>query len=137
VARPRLPQVRSSVAVQVLKFAAVGGLGAVVNTAALYVLHVWVGLPLVAATALAVEIAVVHNYLLNDRWTFAVRILSLRRFVKFNASVLAGLGINVLLVWALAHEGMHFLMANAFGMAAAFAVNFGSSAGWVWGRRDR
>lgn len=136
-AEPRPPRVRSSMAVRIMKFAAVGGLGTIVNMAALYVLHAWVRLPLAAATTFAVEIAVLHNYLLNDRWTFAAHSPSLRRFVKFNASMLAGLGINVLVVWALAHDGMHFLLANVFGIAAAFALNFLCSAGWVWGRRDR
>lgn len=124
-------------AIQAVRFAVVGGLGAVVNTAALYVLHLWGRLPLVTATALAVELAVVHNYLLNNRWTFAARAPSVRQFLKFNASVLGGLGINVFVVWALVRGGMYFLLANAIGIGAAFAVNFASSAGWVWGRRSR
>lgn len=124
-------------AIQALKFSVVGGLGAVVNMVALYVLHLWAGLPLATATVLAVELAVVHNYLLNDRWTFGVRAPSVRRFAKFNASVLGGLGVNVFIVCALVHGGMYFLLANAFGIGAAFAVNFVSSAGWVWGRQSR
>nr|WP_232546841.1 GtrA family protein [Streptomyces antimycoticus] len=84
-----------------LRFAVVGGGGVLVNTVVLFVLYHWVGLPLLSASAIAVELAVVHNYLLNDRWTFAVGTPSLRRFIKFNISVLGGLGVNVLIVWSL------------------------------------
>lgn len=120
-----------------LRFAVVGGAGAVVNSAALFALYHWGGLPLLVASAIAVELAVVHNYLLNDRWTFAVHTPSARRFVKFNVTVLGGLAVNVVIVWSLVRAGMYLLLANCLGISAAFAVNFASSTGWVWGRRSR
>lgn len=119
---------------RVVRFAVVGGAGTVVNTAALYVLHRLLGVPLVAASAMAVEFAVVHNYLLNDWWTFAARAPSLRRFGKFNLSMLAGLAVNVLALWALVHGGVHLVTANLLAIGAAFSVNYASSALWVWGR---
>jgi putative flippase GtrA len=132
----RTPQTTTSAAGCALRFAIVGGMGAIVNTAFLYVLHRWLGLPLVTASALAVELAVVHNYLLNDWWTFAVRAPSIRRFLKFNVSVLGGLVVNVFIVWLLVDLEVYFLLANGLGIGAAFAVNFLSSAGWVWGRKS-
>jgi putative flippase GtrA len=120
-----------------LRFAVVGGAGALVNSAALFTLYHWAGLPLLVASGIAVELAVVHNYLLNDRWTFALHTPSAGRFVKFNISVLGGLAVNVVLVWSLVRAGMHLLLANCLGISAAFAVNFACSTGWVWGRRSR
>ncbi|MET7934705.1 GtrA family protein [Streptomyces sp. NPDC005322] len=120
-----------------LRFAVVGGGGVLVNTVALYALYHWAGLPLLVASSIAVELAVFHNYLLNDRWTFAARTPSTRRFVKFNVSVLGGLAVNVLIVWSLVRAEVHLLLANWIGIAAAFAVNFATSTGWVWGRRSR
>jgi putative flippase GtrA len=117
-----------------LRFAVVGGVGTVVNTAALYVLHRLLGVPLVAASALAVELAVVHNYIANNRWTFGVQAPSVRRFGKFNVSMLAGLAVNVLVLWALVHGGVHLVVANLLAIGAAFAVNYASSTLWVWGR---
>jgi putative flippase GtrA len=117
----------------IVKFMVVGGSGAILNTAVLYVLYRWLQLPLVSASALAVELAVVNNYLLHDRWTFAARSRSVRRFAKFNLSSLGGLAVNVLAVWLLSRIGLHFLVANLAGIAAAFAVNFALSATWVWG----
>ncbi|MEU5029047.1 GtrA family protein [Streptomyces milbemycinicus] len=121
----------------VLRFAVVGVGGVLVNTVSLFALYRWAHWPLLAASPVAVELAVVHNYLLNDRWTFAVSTPSFRRFLKFNVSVLGGLAVNVLAVWLLERLGIHLLLANGIGIAAAFAANFAASAGWVWGRRSR
>ncbi|MFJ9012544.1 GtrA family protein [Streptomyces canus] len=120
---------------RVLRFAVVGGVGTVVNTAALYLLHRLLGVPLVAASVLAVELAVVHNYLVNNRWTFGMRVLSVRRFGKFNVSMLAGLAVNVLVLWALVHVGAHLVVANVVAIGAAFGVNYTSSTLWVWDRK--
>lgn len=117
---------------RILKFAIVGGTGVAVNISALYVLSRWVGLPLVAASMLAVEVAAISNYLLNDRWTFTTRTPSLSRFAKFNLASLAGLALNVLCVWVLTRLGLYFLLANLIGIAAGFAVNYTFSVGWVW-----
>ena len=119
---------------RILKFGVVGGTGVVINTSVLYVLSRCAGLPLVAASALAVELAAISNYLLNDTWTFAVRSPSLRRFAKFNTAALAGLALNVLGVWLLTRLGLYFLAADLIGIAAGFAVNYASSVRWVWAR---
>jgi putative flippase GtrA len=116
----------------IAKFVVVGGSGTVLNTAILYLLHQWLHVPLMAASAVAVEVAVVNNYLLHDRWTFATRSPSLRRFAKFNAASLGGLAVNVLVLWLLTRMGLHYLVANLIGIAAAFAVNCALSANWVW-----
>ena len=120
---------------RILKFAVVGGSGAVLNTAVLYVLYRRLQVPLVAASALAAELAVVNNYLLNDRWTFAARSPSIRRFAKFNVSSLGGLAVNVLSVWFLTRHGLPVLVANLAGIAAGMAVNLTLSVTWVWRRK--
>jgi dolichol-phosphate mannosyltransferase len=89
---------------------------------------------LVAASAVAVELAAISNYFLNDRWTFAIRAASVRRLAKFNLAALAGLGINVLTVWSLTQLGIYFLLANLFGIAVGFTGNYALSIVWVWGQ---
>ncbi|MEU9794135.1 GtrA family protein [Streptomyces sparsogenes] len=121
----------------VLRFAVVGVGGVLVNSAALFALYHWAHWPLLAASPVAVELAVVNNYVFNDRWTFAVSAPSFRRFLKFNVSVLGGLAVNVLAVWLLERWGFHLLLANCVGITAGFAANFVASAGWVWGRQGR
>jgi putative flippase GtrA len=127
-------QARRAKSVTFLKFGAVGCTGVGVNTAALYALSRELGLPLAASSAVAVELAVISNYLLNEHWTFATRAVSVKRFAKFNLASLAGLGINVLTVWSVARLGIYFLLANLFGIVAGFASNYALSFIWVWGQ---
>jgi putative flippase GtrA len=117
---------------RIVKFAVVGGTGAVINTLALYLLYRWAGLPLATASMLAVELAAVSNYLLHDNWTFATRVPSFQRFAKFNAASLLGLALNVCTVWCLTRLGLYFLAANLVGIAAGFLVNYAFSVSWVW-----
>jgi putative flippase GtrA len=117
---------------RILRFAGVGVTGVIINTSMLYVLSRWAGLPLAAASAVAVELAAISNYLLNDTWTFATRSPSLRRFAKFNTAALAGLVLNVLIVLLLTRLGLYLLVADLIGIAAAFAANYAFSVRWVW-----
>jgi len=120
--------------VRILKFACVGCIGVGVNTGVLYILSRWMNLPLAAASALAVELAVISNYLMNARWTFGTQVASFRRFAKFNLASLFGLGLNVTIVWAVTRLGIYFLAANLLGITAGFASNYALSSIWVWGQ---
>jgi putative flippase GtrA len=73
-----------------IKFNAVGALGVGVQLLALAVFRSWMKLDYLLATGVAVEIAVIHNFLWHERFTWADRparrrIQSLVRLVKFNA----------------------------------------------------
>ena len=127
------PARRARVA-RILKFACVGIIGVGINTGALYIFSRWLDLPLVAASAIAVELAVISNYLLNARWTFATNVASFGRFAKFNLASLLGLGLNVMVVWLLVRLGIYFLAANLFGITAGFTSNYALSSIWVWGQ---
>jgi putative flippase GtrA len=116
-----------------LRFGVVGVAGAAVNMIALHVLYAMAHLPLLVASTLAVETAIAHNYLLNDRWTFRAKGASLARFAKFNASTLVTLLVNVGVVWVLVGSaGIDYLAANLVGIAVGAALNFGASSTWVW-----
>jgi len=119
---------------RLLKFGAVGVTGVIINTTILYVLSRWVGLPLLLSSAIAVELAIVSNFIWNNRWTFACRSRSLARFVKFNVASLVGLTVNVTAVWGLTRAGLYFLIANLVGIGVGVAVNYTGSAVWVWRR---
>ncbi len=56
-----------------IKFNAVGGIGIGVQLAALAILRSWLRLDYLPATGLAVEIAVIHNFLWHERFTWADR----------------------------------------------------------------
>lgn len=116
------------------KFALVGFGGVLVNTGALLLLYQFARLPLVAASPLAVEAAIVHNFLWNNRWTFGESTASLVRFVRFNLVSLGGLVITTVVLYLLVTlNGMNYLVANLLAIALATVWNFGLSLYWTWG----
>ena len=114
-----------------LKFNAVGGIGIVVQLAALSVFRSWLRLDYLMATGLAVEIAVVHNFLWHERFTWADRpatrcVQSLVRLVKFNASngavsMVGNLGLMRLLVGEMK---LNYVASNLVAIVVCSLVNF-------------
>lgn len=133
---PQRTALQAPVIATALRFGVVGVAGACVNTISLHVLYGLAHLPLLLASPVSVELAVVHNYLLNDRWTFPGRAPSLSRFARFNASALLTLLVNVFAVWVLVGSGIDYTAANLAGIGLGAALNFGASSTWVW-RRER
>src|SRR5258708_35885965 len=84
-----------------VRFCLVGGTGTAINTTVLYSLARGLGLPLPGSSAMAVELAVLSNYLLNDRFTFAAPMPSFKRLAKFNITPLARLGGNGTIILSL------------------------------------
>jgi len=116
------------------KFLVVGGLGTLVNTAILVILYHYAHLALVAASALATELAIAHNYLWNNYWTFGRRGVSLRQFTRFNLVSLGGQCITVATLWVLVqHAGLHYVVANIVGIGLALVWNFAVNVRWTWG----
>lgn len=111
-----------------LKFNAVGGIGIAVQLSTLVLLKSGLNLHYLAATALAVEAAVIHNFLWHERFTWADRQehRSLLRFLKFNftTGAISILG-NVLLMKLLAGTAhLPYLLANLLTIALCAAANF-------------
>ena len=114
-----------------IKFNAVGGVGIVVQLAALAVLRSWLKLDYLVATGLAVEIAVIHNFLWHERFTWADRpvrrpMQSLVRLAKFNASngaisMVGNLGLMRLLV---GEVKLNYVVANLIAIVVCSLVNF-------------
>jgi dolichol-phosphate mannosyltransferase len=124
-----------------IRFGLVGGSGVLVNNAVLLALVEWLHVAPVPAAVVATECAIVSNFVLNDRWTFADLRPSTsrswpRRFASYNLLTLGGLVLSVG-VLALLHgvAGMHYLLANAVGIAVGTLWNYGSNHQWTWARR--
>jgi putative flippase GtrA len=114
-----------------LKFNAVGGIGIVVQLTALAVFRSWLKLDYFLATGLAVEIAVIHNFLWHERFTWADRrasrpMQSLVRLAKFNASNGAvSLAGNLILMRLLVGDlKTNYLASNLFAVVVCSLVNF-------------
>jgi putative flippase GtrA len=114
-----------------LKFNFVGGVGIAVQLAALTLFRSALHLDYLVATALAVEAAVLHNFLWHERFTWTDRppqrfAHTLSRLAKFNTSNgLVSLAGNLLIMRALVGQfHMNYVIANLIAVATCSIVNF-------------
>ena len=102
------------------RFNVVGAIGFVLQVALLTLL-VRAGVPVVAATLVAVEAAVLHNFAWHERWTWGRR-GALGRFHLTNGAIsLAG---NIVVTPLLISEGVPLLAANLSAVIACALINF-------------
>src|SRR5579864_7647301 len=138
------------------KFNFVGGIGIGVQFAALFLLTGMLHCNYLAATALAVEVAVLHNFVWHEHFTWSDRTTfdrtnpcgtkqnnrrpswrrSLPRLLRFHlsngtVSILGNLALMKLLVGQ-AH--MNYLVANAIAITICSLANFLMSDTWVFQR---
>jgi len=114
-----------------LKFNFVGGIGIAVQLIALVVFRSLLHLDYLSATVLAVEIAVMHNFLWHERFTWADRpapnfMSSVTRLARFNLSNgLVSIAGNLLVMRLLAGTlHVNVFVANLIAIAACSLVNF-------------
>lgn len=121
------------------RFSSVGAAGVGVQLAVLILLAGRLEMNYLVATALAVESAVIHNFLWHERWTWGDRFgrgrgRSWRRFVQFNLSTGAlSIGGNLAFMrFFVGSVGVHFLAANLMTIAACSILNFVVSDRWIF-----
>jgi putative flippase GtrA len=124
-----------------LKFNAVGALGVGVQLAVLFLLRSELHWNYLAATALAVEVTLIHNFFWHERYTWADRLRpsskkSLPRFLRFNLAngSVSILGNLVLMEVLAGRLQMNYLTANVVAIALCSIVNFLFSETWVFAR---
>ncbi len=131
------------IGVRWLKFNAVGAAGVVVQLAALGILVTGFGVNYLAATAVAVEVAVLHNFFWHQRFTWADRPgAGLResavRLVRFNLTngALSIIGNLVLMRLLVGRLHINYMAANLATIAACSVANFLVSHCFVWRSRN-
>jgi len=118
-----------------IKFNIVGGAGIVVQSAMLALLVRVIGLNYLAATALAVEAAVIHNFIWHRRWTWSDRMCgspigsragTLRMLIRFNLTTGAvSIAGNLLFMRLLVGEtGIGVTKSNLLTIAICSLANF-------------
>jgi len=122
-----------------LKFNFVGGIGIGVQFAALLLLKGVLHFHYLAATAIAVEAAVVHNFVWHEQFTWADRVhpswrRSIPRFARFNSttgavSILGNLALMKVMV---GYGHINYLAANAIAIGLCSLANFLVSEEWVF-----
>ena len=121
-----------------IKFNLVGLTGVFVNEG-LLVLLVSLGVYYIYASAVAIEVSIVSNFILNDLWTFHDRRHGhvVVRLLKFNGLMLVGLAVNL----AILYVGTDFLsinyaVSNLAGIAVAFLVRYWLSVKYAWIKKE-
>ena len=111
---------------KVIRFAIVGGIGAIVNTALLYTLTKS-GLYYLAASSIATECAIIWNFIGNQAFTFRTTEKPFwKRFVSFQAiSMVSLLATLITLATLTTLFGEKLLLAwNLIAIMASSALNF-------------
>lgn len=117
-----------------MRFGVVGASGVVVNEGLLYLGHGRLHLPLLLASAIAIECAIISNYLLNDRWTFHHPHPAWHRFWRFNAVSLVGMVVNLAVLALLTRfTTLEYWAANPIAVVVAFGVNYLLNVYWTYG----
>jgi len=122
-----------------LKFNAVGAIGLAVQLGVLWLLERVAGVQYLLATVIAVEAAVLHNFVWHQLWTWRGRPKESvwRRLLRFHlanglVSLVANFGFMALFVGGM---GMRVMPANLLSVGLAGLLNFGLAEVWVFGRR--
>jgi dolichol-phosphate mannosyltransferase len=120
-----------------LKFCAVGGAGAVLNLAVLYVLTE-LGVFYLLSGFVAIEAGLLSNFVLNRSWTFKDRGMEGLRFVltalyRDHAVRFVGIILNLVILWLLTSVfGLYYLLSQLIGIGVAMLWNYGGNQWWTW-----
>jgi putative flippase GtrA len=121
-----------------LKFNAVGALGIIVQLGVLALMKSGIGLYYLPATAIAVETAVLHNFVWHERWTWFERRSSTRGMIKRLARFHLANGVvsvcgNLALMWLfVARFRIGYFPASLLSIATCSTANFWASDRFVF-----
>jgi putative flippase GtrA len=125
-----------------LRFNLVGGIGIALQLALLFLLKSIFHLNYLAATGLAVEVTVVHNFLWHERYTWVDRVQpswrkSLPRLLRFNLtngaiSIAGNLALMKIMVGLMC---VNYLVGNGLAIPLCSLVNFVVSNEYVFEER--
>ena len=127
-------------AARALAFVAVASGGFLIQMTIVAILTRALHAPALPATAIGVELAVLHNFLWHERWTWGDRVARaqprLRRLLTYQlATGLVSLAGNLLVVWtAVRAFGADPTAANAFAVAVMGLANYVVADRWVFAR---
>jgi len=121
------------------KFAFVGALGVLVNLGLLFLLSATAGLPRSLAWFLAVEAAVLHNFIWHQTFTWRERKGAgarawLERAATFHLAVAGVVAVNGALFGLLSIAGTPLILAGVAGIAGAAVFSFIAADLWVFKR---
>jgi dolichol-phosphate mannosyltransferase len=123
-----------------LRFCVVGVSGLFVNGGALKFFAEVAGLNYLSSSVLAMEAAIVSNFILNDLWTFRDRSSlkpgaanRLKRFLKFNLICAAGAVLGASVSWSLFNLArLYAPISDLIGFGLSTVWNYGLNSNYNW-----
>jgi len=126
---------------RLIKFSIVGAIGAGINTGFLWLFTDVAGLFYLYSSVIAIEIAIILQFLMNDRWTFKEQRTThaeqfMKRILKSNLWRSGGLAVNIGVLYFLTeYVGVYYLLSNIAGIFCAFLLNYLFESRLTWGIR--
>jgi len=123
------------------KFSIVGVIGAGINTWFLWLFTDVAGLYYLYSSLIAIEIAIILQFLMNDRWTFKEQKTThveqfVRRIIKSNIWRSGGLAVNIGVLYVFTeYLGVYYLLSNIAGIICSFLLNYLFESRLTWGIR--
>lgn len=117
----------SQTAVQLVRYAVVGGIAFVVDYGSLYLLTELAGLNHLVSAAIAFILGLATNYLLSISWVFrnSRRMRGAVEFSVFALVGIVGLGLNEAIIWLGTDVlGLHYMLSKVASTAIVFFWNF-------------
>ena len=119
---------------RLLKFAAVGATGIVVNQVALWAGADVAGIHYLWAAVVATQVSSTWNFALTERWVFPHSSAGrLRRLGWFTVMNNAWMVLRLPLLWALTEQlGLHYLWSNLIAIVSATLIRFFVADRYIW-----
>ncbi len=114
----------------ILKYALIGVSGIAVNELILYYLYPHLGK--VLSIIPAIEISIIYNFILNNRFTFKGKGMFLKRLGKYNFFNLVGYGVNLLIYYFAIFENVNIYVSDLMGILVAFVITYSTASLLVW-----
>ena len=117
-----------------LRFHIVGVIGFAVQLMVLAALEI-AGAPVLVATAIAVEAAILHNFVWHERWTWAGTLYGTcgGRLARFHLSNgLISIVGNIAMTAALVASGVPLVLANVAAVLTCAVLNYAAASMWVF-----
>ncbi len=112
---------------KIINFGIVGLVGVAVNMVCLSIFKEVFSVPLIYASFLSIEISILTNFLMNDKWTFhglKCEKSFLHKMFSYNSICIGSMLINVATLMTLTFIGINYLIANVIGIGIGYIWNF-------------
>ena len=120
-----------------IKFGLVGIIGIFVNEGILYLLTEHAGWFYLISSVMAIQSAILNNFIFNHVWTFKERrsesLSLLNRLGRFELISITGAAASIILLFILTSLfGIHYLKSNLIAIMVTFMINFSGNNLWTW-----